>query len=264
MEGLALKLHLKKALRALQVMIPGLQEARIAAHRKALNVLGRTWRPDVGALRFLDIKKPVIVDVGANRGFSIDAFLMLKPEGQIIAFEPLPTLAAALSARYRMFANVTIHRCGLGSAAEEMTIYIPIYRGCMLDSLASLDYDAAATWVNPDRFYFFNSNKLRIEEDRVKISRLDDFTIEPDIIKILAQGHELSIIRGGEATIRRCQPAIIVPARIPEIDTCLKDLGYLRYAFQGARLLHEGEGHTSSWYLRPKHLELFRCQFGEV
>jgi hypothetical protein len=56
----------------------------------------------------------------------------------------------------------------------------------------------------------------------------------------------------------------MVPARVPQIDLSLKQLGYERYGFQEKRFVRGGEGHTSSWYLRPKHLETFRCQFGQM
>src|SRR6185437_11057874 len=109
--------------------------------------------------------------------------------------------------------------------------YIPVYRGYVFDPLASLDYDEAAGWINSDRFYFFDHTKLRVETDEVSVCRLDDFTTAPDVIKIYAQGYEPEVIRGGENTIEKYEPAIMVPARIPRIDRCLRDLGYTRFGF---------------------------------
>jgi len=240
-------------------MAPTLQEARFALQRHALRVLSRTWRPDAGALRYFKVEEPIIVDVGANRGFSISGFLMLKSKARIVAFEPLPELAAILRVRYEKSPNVIIHSCALGSADGQMTIYIPIYRGYMFDALASLDYDEAANWVNPDRLYFFNAEKIQINKEHVKVFRLDNFSIEPDIIKINAQGHEPAVLRGGETTIQRYEPAIMVPARIPRLDACLRDFGYTRYAFLNSKLYLEAEGHTFSWYIKRKHLALFSC-----
>lgn len=252
-----MKVDLKKIARSVQVLAPGFQEARFAMHRKALHLLGTTWRPDAEAIRHFQLEEPVIADIGANRGFSISSFLMLKPKARIVAFEPLAHLAEILRVRYKAIANVTIHSCALGSSDAQMTIYIPIYRGFVFDPLASLHYDEAANWVNGDRFYFFDPLKLQIEEQHVRVRRLDDFGIEPDIIKILAQGHEPAIVEGGETTIRRYEPAIMAAARIPSIDSCLRDLGYTRYAFRDSRFVLEAEGHTSSWYLKSKHLKMF-------
>ena len=166
---------LKKLVRSAQAMVPMLQEVRYSIHLLALTTIGRTWRPDVNALRFFDVESPQIVDIGANRGFSIYSFLLLKSKSRIIAFEPLSGLADILRVRYEKHPSVTIYACALGSADAQMTIYIPIYRGFMFDPLASLDYNEAANWINSDRFYFFNPEKLRIEKQNVKVSRLDDF-----------------------------------------------------------------------------------------
>jgi FkbM family methyltransferase len=254
-----MSLSLKKALRSAQVLAPGLQEARFAVHRKALRLLGRTWRPDIGAMRHFIVDEPFILDVGANRGFSISDFLMLRARAEIVAFEPLAQLAAILRSRYQDAKNVTIHSCALGTINSQMTIYTPVYRGYRFDPLSSLDHEEAANWVNSDRFYFFDPGKLKIEEETVAVCRLDDFATKPDVIKIYAQGYEPEVIQGGERTVRQCEPAIMVPARIPRIDGCLRDLGYTRYAFHSGRFHFEAEGHTSSWYLKRKHLDMFRC-----
>jgi FkbM family methyltransferase len=254
-----MKLPIKKVARSIQVLAPGLQEVRYTLSRRALELSGRTWRSDANALRYFRIETPVIVDIGANRGFSISGFQTLKKNARIIAFEPLSSLADVLRSRYENRADVTIHCCALGSDDAEMTIYIPVYRGFVFDPLASLDYDQAANWINSSRFYFFDANKLKIREEHVKVRRLDDFAIEPDVIKIYAQGHEPSIVQGARATILRYEPAIIAPARIPQTDSCLRELGYARYGFQDAMLNSELEGRTMSWYLRPKHLDMFSC-----
>jgi FkbM family methyltransferase len=254
-----MRLAVKKALRSAQVAVPQLQEARFSLHLLVLRAARRPWRPDAEAVRFVGMDDPMIVDVGANRGFSIAGFLTLKPRARIVAFEPLPKLAARLQERYHASSNVTVHPYGLGTADADMAIYIPVYRGWVFDPLAALDYEGAAAWVNSERFYFFDARKLTIQKEQVEIRRLDDFKLSPDIIKIYAQGHEPAIIQGGEATIRRCEPAIMAPARIPAIDACLRDLGYVRHGFSQGRFHVEGEGHSSSWWLRPKHIDLFRC-----
>ncbi len=255
-----MKLQIKKSVRTIQVLVPSLRDARFTAHRYILQALGRPWRPDVGVMRYFEIKDPVIVDVGANRGFSIFSFLMIKPMAHIVGFEPMNFFAEALKQRYINNPNVTIHSCALGVESSNMRIYVPVYRGYLLDPLASLNYSEAANWVNSERFYFFNPNKLKIEEETVSVVPLDDFSLKPDIIKIYAQGYEPEVIRGGELTLNQYEPAIMVPARIPRIDSCLRGFGYTRYAFHKSKLYSEGEGHTSSWYLKKKHLSLFRCQ----
>lgn len=249
----------KKAIRSLLVLAPELQEARFAAQRSFLRMTGISFRPDVDAMRHLSIANPVVVDIGANRGFSIDSILALKPKAKIIAFEPYSRFADDLAHRYQSNRNVTVMSYALGREASELSLYVPIYRRYTFDALASLSYAEAAGWPNEERFYWFDKSKIRVETETVQVRPLDEFDLAPDVLKIYAQGHEVEIVTGGERTIAEFEPAIMVPARIPKIDACLKALGYGRFAFRKGRLLPEGEGHTSSWYFRPRHHELFSC-----
>ena len=253
----------KKAARTLQVIAPGLQELRYAVHRKVLHLFRRSWRRDAEAIRHFGVEKPMIIDVGANRGFSISAFLMLKPSANIVAFEPLSSSAEILRIRYKEVENITIHSCALGNEDAQLVIYVPVYRGFRFDPLASLNYAEAANWVNSDRFYFFDAKKLKIEEESVSVRRLDAFNLKPDIIKIYAQGYEPSVIQGGEITIRKYEPAIMAPAHLSSVNKYLRYLGYTRYGFYNSKFYDETEGSAFSsylkWYLKPKHLELFRC-----
>jgi FkbM family methyltransferase len=63
---------------------------------------------------------------------------------------------------------------------------------------------------------------------------------EPDLVKIDVEGHEASVIRGLEATIRRCKPLIVVesntwmlggPEAARRMLRSLEDLGYAPHLF---------------------------------
>ena len=249
--------YAKKLTRSVSMFVPSLRETRVAAQLAAIELLRRPWRPDVAAVGGLNKEKPVIVDVGASRGLSVASMLMLKPQAQIIAFEPLADLADRLEARYRDRSNVSVFARALSRDSGNMEIFIPIYRGCIMDTLAALNHDDAEGWINSDRVFWFNKNELVIKHQYVDVVRLDDMHIKPDILKIYAQGHEPEVIAGGEATIRNNKPAILVPSRIPRIDYCLRNLGYARYAFRDGKFCFEGEGEYFSWYLKPEHRNKF-------
>ncbi len=251
---------LKKAVRTLQVMLPALQEARYSAHLRMLDLLGATWRREIGVIRCFQKDRPTIVDVGANRGFSVSGFLTLKPNATVIAFEPLPRQSEGLRKRFAGRKNVIVHGCGLSSEEGRLTIFTPIYRGFVFDALSSLRYEDAANWVNEERFYFFDKSKLRVEEVNVEVSILDKFETVPDIIKIYTQGHEPSVIAGARKTVAEYEPAVIVPARQPDIDKCLRRLGYQLYAFRDDKLFENAAGDALAWYLKPKHLPMFKCE----
>ena len=56
--------------------------------------------------------QPTILDVGANKGQSIDFFLSLFPNARIFAFEPNPVLFQKLQQKYR--GNSLIHLVNKG------------------------------------------------------------------------------------------------------------------------------------------------------
>ena len=249
--------YAKKLTRSVSMFIPSLRETRVAAQIAMIELLRRPWRPDVAAVGGLIEEEPLILDVGASRGLSVASLLMLKPKAQIVAFEPLADLANQLESKYKNHANVRIYSYALSTDETTTNIYIPIYRGCVMDTLAALKREDAEDWINQDRVLWFNRDKLMVKHQEVHAVRLDDMHFEPDIIKIYAQSHEPKVIAGGEQTIKKSEPAILVPSRIPEIDGRLRDLGYRRYAFRDGTFYAEGEGKYSSWYLKPKHRDQF-------
>jgi FkbM family methyltransferase len=252
-----MRLYAKKFTRSVSMFVPSLRETKVAAQIAMIELLRRPWGPDVAAVGGLIEEEPLIVDVGASRGLSIASLLILKPKAKIIAFEPLTDLAMKLESKYRNHENVRIYPYALSVKEYNTHIYIPIYRGCIMDTLAALRREDAEDWINQDRVFWFNKDKLILKHQNVHAVRLDDMHCEPNIIKVYAQSHEPEVIAGGQQTITKSQPAIIVPARIPEIDARLRDLGYRRYAFRDKHFYAEGEGDYYSWYLKPEHREQF-------
>jgi FkbM family methyltransferase len=253
-------INLKKAARSAQVMAPWLQEARYEVQRRLLERTGRTWRPEIEALRWFHKDAPAIIDIGASRGFSISAMLMLKPRAAIHAFEPLVDLAYAIVRRYSSDRRVAVNSTALGRREGEMTIYTPIYRGYRLDALSSLIHDEAANWVNADRFYFFNPKKLTIRATTVQVRPLDAFEFTPDIIKLYTEGSEPDVLAGARDTIKRAKPIILGPARNPTFRAILADHGYVQYAY-GKGFTQDAPGDYWEWFLLPHHHAQFTMGF---
>ncbi|MCW2283324.1 FkbM family methyltransferase [Rhodoblastus acidophilus] len=246
----------KKFARSVSLFFPALRQRRVAAQLALIGWTRRPWRP-VEAVGGLVGADPVIVDVGASRGLSVASMLMMKPAARIVAFEPIKDLADALRARFQGRGDVRVFGCALSDSDDVMTIHVPVYRGCVMDTLAALRREDAADWINPERVYWFDPRELTVKPQRVDVLRLDDLNLAPDILKIYAQSHEPEVIAGAEQTIRRHAPAIMAPARIPRIDASLRDLGYARFAFRDNTFQAEGEGDYTSWYLRPEHRDRF-------
>src|SRR5262245_40832321 len=111
-------------------------ESRWALQRRWLNMLRRPHEAEFNALSRLLPTNPRCLDLGANRGQSIDSIRQVMGVADITAFEPIALLALRLAERYP---DVRVIQRGVGACAERVTLYIPHYRGARFDPLAATD-----------------------------------------------------------------------------------------------------------------------------
>lgn len=142
----------------------------------------------------------VVLDVGANRGQYRD-FLRFEVgyTGRIVSFEPLPALAAELTARAVEDPAWQVFGHALGDSDSELTIHIT------RDSKFS-------SFLAPTTQYTdtFARGQEVVQELPVRVSRLD--TIGQGLIgderanvylKLDTQGHDLNVLRGGRELLSR-------------------------------------------------------------
>jgi FkbM family methyltransferase len=137
----------------------------------------------------------VALDIGARWG-TYTALLAkhVGPAGLVHAFEPNRQHARALRTIAHASGNVHVHPFALSEEAGGAALHIP-----MVDSRAS---DGLASLARPTGAH------RTIEIER---GRLDDLPFERiDFIKCDVEGHELPVFRGGEATLRRLRPLLLV------------------------------------------------------
>lgn len=176
--------------------------------------------------QFIDQERGAI-DVGANVG--LFTLALHQRTRQVIAFEPLPALAAEL--RHRFGPSVQVLEVALSDRAGATTLFVPYEGQRAIESRASLNDDA-----NPD----FALRPLQVETRRLDAYGFDDV----GIIKIDVEGHELAVLRGAEQTIRRCRPVLVVeieerhhPGKSWEIIRYILGLGYSGLFLRGGLLV---------------------------
>ncbi len=133
------------------------------------------------------------VDVGANEGVILARMVQIAPLGQHHAFEPIPSMAAELRAR---FPAVEVHEVALAAEPGESSFHHvvsnPSYSG-----LRERRYDRDGE---------------QFELITVRTARLDD-ELPPDgdvkVLKIDVEGGEEGVLRGGLETIERCRPFVV-------------------------------------------------------
>jgi FkbM family methyltransferase len=165
----------------------------------------------------------MFLDVGANNGVYSVIAASVKPDIQIVAFEPVPQIADLLRrniALNGLEGQVKVVEVALSDTDGEAPIFLPDPGHGLIETSASLlkGFNAGAT-----------------PSMTVQTKTLDSFILHDgvSVAKVDIEGYELEFIRGAEATIRRDRPVIfaemlsVVEHKFAEISKRMSDMGYL-------------------------------------
>jgi FkbM family methyltransferase len=210
---------------------------------------------DFHAFSGLRVREPVVADVGANRGQSIDSFRYVLEAPRIHAFEPNTALAIYLGAAGTAEA---IHNVALGERDESLTLLVPRYGHTEWDTRATLQREVAEDFLSPEYFAWFREGRATIVEYTIDVRTLDSFGLAPDILKIDAEGAATNVVRGGRRTIRDHRPILLVEDADDDVAAELADLGYRAARFDlkdGS--LHLGErGNPNTFFIVDDHIDM--------
>jgi FkbM family methyltransferase len=138
--------------------------------------------------KFIKSKQPMILDVGANKGQTINTLNDEFKSCFIHSFEPSPSTFKILKDNTTKMKNVSVWNCGMGSETNNLFLNENTYS----DMSSFLELDAQG-WGE------INS------KTSVKVTTIDDFCREQniekiDILKLDTQGFELEILKGAKST----------------------------------------------------------------
>lgn len=177
------------------------------------------------------VEHPLVVDVGASTG-NFALLPLLHPGMEVEAFEPNPLACRSLKT------NVKLH--GLGGRVRVHQMALSDWRGRGVLQVPTSAVHAAVACLSPGtpRKRGFEWKNVDVE-----VRRLDDFNWAPNFLKIDVEGAELLVLKGGERTIRRHKPKILIeytslnthqfgydPAVVLDL---LKGWGYTRFKTVG-------------------------------
>lgn len=204
----------------------------------------------------------VALDIGARWGTYTSLLArVVGSAGLVHAFEPNRQHSKALHTIARAAGNVHVHPFALSDEAGSAALHIPVLGDRASDGLASLARPTGA------------HRTVQIER-----RRLDDLAFERiDFIKCDVEGHELAVFRGGEATLRRLRPPVLVEiekrhagADVESTLAYLEDLGYSGYTVHRDGLRPAAEfdverdqlailesGPVSGWMMPPDYIHDF-------
>lgn len=169
----------------------------------------------------------VYVDVGANRGQVLRHALRVAPQGNHIAFEPIPELASALR---REFPGVDCRQLAVGKEATTSQF-------CHFRTMDG--------WSGLQRSPEISDELGDPEFISVQVSTLDAELqgLSPSVLKIDVEGAELDVLEGARELLARARPLVIfehVSAAAQLYDAppqapwdLLGELGYRIYSVTG-------------------------------
>jgi FkbM family methyltransferase len=140
--------------------------------------------------RFLREPQPLIFDVGANIGQSIEQFRLWFPDCVIHSFEPSPKTFRTLRRNTFRLKNVQLWNCALGATPGQETLLENSY-----STMSSFLPLGTLGWGEPRK------------ETPVEVRTVDELCLEQgieriDVLKSDTQGFELEVFKGAEATMR--------------------------------------------------------------
>jgi FkbM family methyltransferase len=151
-----------------------------------------------------------IMDVGANLGQSAVSFRCVCPDRAIVSFEPNALLEPGLKyVKQHLLDNFTYQMVGLSSRKANMTLFVPYVDGKPYFEESSIEKNQFdKPWVR-ERLQSYGST-VTFEEVVVPLVTADSYGLSPSIVKIDAEGHELSVLEGMTETIQRYHPVFMI------------------------------------------------------
>ncbi|MEI2774066.1 MAG: FkbM family methyltransferase [Candidatus Competibacter sp.] len=199
----------------------------------------------------------VFVDVGANAGQSAISFLMNCPSGRVISFEPNLLYQPVLVGVQELLgeSRFEFHMCGLSDAESDLDLYIPHVDGVPYMQEASLTLaQFGKPWVH-DRLKSYGT-KIEIIPVRASFKISDNLIEQADVVKIDAEGAEMSVLRGMRKLIENSPPIFLIENNDwSAVTKYLKAFGYGVYQYDKnvEALLPMSGATTNCFYLRTEH-----------
>ena len=138
-------------------------------------------------------RKSNCVDVGANVGHILKEIIDAAPDGQHMAFEPIPRLCQKLQGKYGK--RVEIYNCALSNQSGEQDFYY--------------FEDSPALSGLRERKSLGNHSVVPIKVPTMKLDNVWPYDRPIDLIKIDVEGAELSVLQGALDTLRRNRPTVL-------------------------------------------------------
>ncbi|HVT69048.1 MAG TPA: FkbM family methyltransferase [Trebonia sp.] len=181
----------------------------------------------------------VTVDAGASWGlFSYHLARRVGGSGTVYSYEPHPANRVVLQKLAGARSAVRFRPVALSDTAGSADMHVPVFGARRVTAQSSIAHG------------FDGQAGVRVENVQVPTVRLDDEIAgaHVDFVKVDVEGHELAVLRGAAATLRRDLPPMVIEIEQRHLDHPIKDvfeeiqgIGYSLYFIDGPALRPVGE-----------------------
>lgn len=197
-----------------------LESGKITVFNRQFDVYGYsddTWYQDVKSkgvwqefrlanLAYLINPTDICLDLGANVGMMTLALAMLAPKGHVYAFEGSPetTLALQETVKKNGLSNTDAYNCVLGRASEKVKFFdMPDVRSSGHYVPMDLQRETTSLWQDTSHAIISETKSIDGLVKELNIPKVD-------FIKIDVEGAELDVLAGGQETLKKFKPIVIM------------------------------------------------------
>ena len=194
---------------------------------------GETHEADFEIFKCLAQVDGLVLDVGASRGQSALSILRRASRLRVFSVEPNRKHRwSLLLIRLLYPLRFSFQLVAAGDESSQKTLFVPGRRGSGLSAQGSLDpgeFDKEYVQQRLAESGFDASDKSGYRAIPVRVERLDNFDLAPDLIKLDVEGFEQQALKGLEKTLSSHFPVLLI--EINNADRWLPYLENLGYGF---------------------------------
>jgi len=170
--------------------------------RTYLSILRLIRRGSIEKRVFLSVLRAgyAVFDVGANRGsFTLLFSDIVRSNGQVFAFEPVPSTFALLEKAVAGCSNCEVHNVALGNDSGKVFLHLPGTD----DGQASMRQHNHGSWAVAQKLHHHECCMTTVDEVAANLTRLD-------FLKCDVEGAELLVLQGARSTLQRLSPILFL------------------------------------------------------
>jgi len=221
-----------RGIKRLAAALPIAWQQELKRHHFGRQIRRRSFRtdePEYELLPSMVSSGDWVLDVGANVGhYTMRLSELVGERGRVICFEPVPETFELLASHATMasFRNISLINAAASESAAVASMRIPRFDETGLDNyyMAQLSRDGRGSGL------------------QVLCLSIDSLELPNSIhlVKIDAEGHELSVLQGMTKTLGRDRPTLIVEDNNAEVVDFLGGFGYSSEKITGScnRVFH--------------------------